>query len=1164
MSGKGRPKALQVETSAIKAKNRTLDKLIDNDHFAKALKSLKRGWVFDSQETGQFPHYSDDLRSLPSHLQKLLNHKPRRGRSSTLRGADSSSAASASGSNPGETRVGCGSATNPEERGLKTEMTRTEGYHIHTSCVQLAFVDSYTHQATLRTTSFVDDFPVHVWIFIPPSLLDKSLTNQEAPSSSPTPPTAGSTGSGGGPLNEKVHDAMFSFIAHAPKPIKAQLERLQLLFIMRLKDSFTEFKNTLMQFLVIPSKTKKRETEKELNSYQRDCDGEGDETVAGLLVNEGENTRDRIREMATTGHPPQDKTATIHDTNAAVRGSTPSLISSSGEELSATISGCVLVESVEACILLPSILKTQSHTSSGRSSAGATSPLSPSTPTAGSVPSIAMTTQRAGDDVIIREPPNVSESERSLVEGGVSTFFSESSEFSSEIGGGSQTSLTVREEDMTLGSLQSGFTSQTGFSLSSGGSATPSPRISPTPSQTSLTSQMSQSGQLSLSLSSNMGHTLSPSITSLPTVIESSGDEMTSSEQLFHRRNISTPASLDIGPPTRSYSQGHLPPMHETASSRHLVSHGGNKSTASSFVGAARTTMAGWESQSERSSPVVHMSAIGGTQAVYRMQHESEVLWSELPQESGFVMVEKPLMDTGKTGLTRHIQDKPVEQGIPADAVEPVSSQSDSLVGEEIQSHSDSVPRILKSSSHSASSLLSPKKVPPPSSSRRSSKSSLSSRRLKVPTPPKIDPIYNLMIKVGGMCALPNIQANNISVRASISDVKLEEIEAVGSLEASPRKSKAPNKDVDCTDVVEPKIKARIVIGDKVKEFFPEDASHLDIVLIGKASDLDVSLLLPNALVMKDFFDDEFEAENPVPMHLRIENTSVVLIEEASHGPDHVKSMRIAVDRTDIHRGRKLLDHVDVFLERGSEVLEEMEKLTNAHSTETLHEDDENGVGGGSEDKTSSSFVREDERLLQSHTELVQSFNSFLKALEVHLSRAGEQHLPRDQQVMTVLRQIREKSQETTNRENPSSTGKTMMSSSSAHTTTVDSPPSYYDTVSTFVASCQQLKLSPPPSPSPHGSTHDELIRLRRENERLRIQEMEYQRENAVLLETKESIVVQLADFDMVTEECKTVKEQLVAYKQVMEKQHEQMERLLNENTELQRKLALWASNRLH
>ena len=44
-----------------------------------------------------------------------------------------------------------------------------------------------------------------------------------------------------------------------------------------------------------------------------------------------------------------------------------------------------------------------------------------------------------------------------------------------------------------------------------------------------------------------------------------------------------------------------------------------------------------------------------------------------------------------------------------------------------------------------------------------------------------------------------------------------------------------------------------------------------------------------------------------------------------------------------------------------------------------------------------------------------------------------------------------------------------------------------------------------------------------------------------------------MADFLMVTDECKRVKEELVSYKQVMEKQQEHVERLLTENFDLRR-----------
>ena len=455
-----------------------------------------------------------------------------------------------------------------------------------------------------------------------------------------------------------------------------------------------------------------------------------------------------------------------------------------------------------------------------------------------------------------------------------------------------------------------------------------------------------------------------------------------------------------------------------------------------------------------------------------------------------------------------------------------------------------------------------------------------------------MEPQYNLVIKVGGICALPNIQAKEISVRASVNNVKLEEVEisadsASGnnSQRQTPRHQKIAKN--ESTEVILPKVKARIILGDKVKELFPEDASNLDIVLIGKANDLDVSLLLPNALVMKDFFDDEYEADNPVPMHLRIENTRVVLMEEAGHGPDHVKTMRIAVDRTDIHRGRRLREGVDVFLERGREL------MGRAVSTETLHDGDSREEAALGEGEDEMALVgdgggvagRIDVQLSQQgQVELTESFNSFLRELEHYLSRDGRQNSR--EQVVRVLEQIRtrsleasvEKDSQTTTGRNTAGTGSTTRPRSNDATT-----PTHFDfdTVSTFFASYHQSKLSssppstPPLSSSPLSqashplsssslaamatSNHEELLHLRRENERLRQQEAEYQKENAQLLESKENMVKQLSDFDMVTEECMSVKEQLVAYKQVMEKQHEQMEKLLNENTELQRKLAVGA-----
>ena len=765
MCGKGRPKALQVETSAITAKNHTLDTLLTNENFTKAMKSLDQGWVFDSQETGQFPHYSNDLRSLPTHLRRLLNHKPRsRGRASTLKDSNSSSSSSSHGGErererekERENRLPCGSATNPEDRGLKTEMNRTEGYHIHTSCVQLAFVDSYTHQATLRTTSFVDDFPIHVWVFIPPSLLDKSLANQE-PALSSVP---GATPTMGGAHSEKVHDAMISFIAHAPQPIKVKLERLQLLFIMRLKDSFTDFKNSLMKFLVLPSSNNKSATKSEgegEGEKERGREGRFDEKVfvtsnlshdvehLQLLDSIGAgraqarsssatslNVQQHVR-SASQGGPipiPDVKTTTIHDGKGTsdkltvARASTPSSMLSSGssENVSATISGCVIVESVKACIVLPSILKAHGMTPSRSDTpigGNALSPVIPSTPLAGSssapggnkkLPSVAEAAKRVENAIRI-----VPKSEAQGSENGVLDSKNENRELkrstaegdTSLFEGGVEDRFSKQAQVSMLPRPSLGSQNQIGFMTS--GSTTSSPGVSPAPSQLSLSSQFS----LSLG-SSNMSSTHSPSITSLPTLIESGNNRDGPSQSFNHPRGNPTtaggqgpapavPSSLNIRPPMRSFSASHLPPSSSARpggstntpsqphhppntttstlapNSRNSTStlvHG--RSSTPTFQGRHSPVAAGFVhensprtgtgsystnyiiasafsqggggegergergTQSERSSPVVHVTAIGGTGTVIKTQYESKALWSESPHEvNDFIVVERP------------------------------------------------------------------------------------------------------------------------------------------------------------------------------------------------------------------------------------------------------------------------------------------------------------------------------------------------------------------------------------------------------------------------------------------------------------------------------------------------------------------------------------------
>ncbi len=105
--------------------------------------------------------------------------------------------------------------------------------------------------------------------------------------------------------------------------------------------------------------------------------------------------------------------------------------------------------------------------------------------------------------------------------------------------------------------------------------------------------------------------------------------------------------------------------------------------------------------------------------------------------------------------------------------------------------------------------------------------------------------------------------------------------------------------------------------------------------------------------------------------------------------------------------------------------------------------------------------------------------------------------------------------------------------------------PPYSEAVSVMVTSHLQLS----------SDSNSEVIRLRRENEELRQLQLDRDKLNSQLVHSQSKLEQNLIDLDMVTDECKKAKEELVVYKQVLEKQHERMESLLNENFDLKKRL---------
>lgn len=393
------------------------------------------------------------------------------------------------------------------------------------------------------------------------------------------------------------------------------------------------------------------------------------------------------------------------------------------------------------------------------------------------------------------------------------------------------------------------------------------------------------------------------------------------------------------------------------------------------------------------------------------------------------------------------------------------------------------------------------------------------------------EPLYILRINVRGMTVLPNIQANEISIRAGVGQVKLTE------LKASDRKNQMERvKQENGTNWGEtPVIRARIEVGSQVRRFdLPPSSINdkvQDTVVMLNISGLMAAVLVKNAPILKDFFDDEYEVDAPVPIQIRIEDTSVVLRENLDHTPNTDSTMNVVIKSAEIHRGPKIKG-TNLF---PSEASSHVEMETLRLNPSELANIRENSPATGSMDSTSSA---------DNNQELVHTFRSFIDAFESHVRRHGgiKVQLNQPQHIAGLLQELQVSlSEEERNSEN---------------LTGSDAPPSYseslHHTEASTSAGNDTQQRRPSGDSSPSTKTHkaevrkvkvdpQELTRLQAENSDL-IQQ---------LMQTKILLAERSQDLDEVTSECKKAKDELVTHKQVLENYQEHIERLLSENADL-------------
>ena len=443
-----------------------------------------------------------------------------------------------------------------------------------------------------------------------------------------------------------------------------------------------------------------------------------------------------------------------------------------------------------------------------------------------------------------------------------------------------------------------------------------------------------------------------------------------------------------------------------------------------------------------------------------------------------------------------------------------------------------------------------------PSLHRTNTTSSLRStgsiKREKPPPLLRNEPEYILRISIGGIAALPNIQANEISLRASVGSVNLEEVRVCDSQQQRATGRQGEDSSGGSTPV----IKARIEAGVQVRRFdLPPstvNGNEQDAVVMLKISGLAAALLLKNAPVLKDFFDDEYEADSPVPIQIRIEDTSFMLREDLEYTSDTDSTLNVCIKAAEIHRGRRIAG-TNLFTEEATDLSElspELETLRlNPQELITLREP---SPAARDNDSTTSGA---------SNPDLLQTFRSFIDVFESHVRRHGglKIQLNQPEHIAGLLQDLQMSLSEEERK------GERSKSS--------DAPPSYSETVghsknSTTpqarvgnASSTSQARVVESSSPthnrrlsedSPTTKTRlAELRGLRQDSLELKRIQVENEDLISQLMQTKILLAERSQDLDEVTSECKKTKDELVTHKQVLENYHEHIERLLTENADL-------------
>ena len=246
-------------------------------------------------------------------------------------------------------------------------------------------------------------------------------------------------------------------------------------------------------------------------------------------------------------------------------------------------------------------------------------------------------------------------------------------------------------------------------------------------------------------------------------------------------------------------------------------------------------------------------------------------------------------------------------------------------------------------------------------------------------------PTHSLCINTGKVRVLLTLSEEGIAVRATVDSVHIEEL-TDSELKALENKRNSSRKKAEVVeDAISPVIKVRFELGKSASKYFPDRGDLLiDGVAFLKVSGLKVVLGIKNIMAVKDFFDDEKEADSPLPIQLRILETQLVIKDQLSLPLVHPRNMTVNVP--------------DIFINRGPRA--QGTNLVQADTSDSPVLDKPPVV------ETVANHVNQTPCSKHAFADLLDSFQSFIDALQAHTLQKGQQMIQHPEKVAQLVQEL--------------------------------------------------------------------------------------------------------------------------------------------------------------